>query len=108
MQIIVKKALQGLKNRKNIPAEKVAAVEAAEAAEKEEHCLIAAESLVSEVRRLVDCSVTLVALAGRSAAALEALQGHYEAIVSYSTPASSSLLTGFSTRMRSILPPLLL
>ena len=54
-------------------AEKVAAVEAAEAVEKEEYCLITAESLVSEIRCLIDCSITLVMLAGCSATALEAL-----------------------------------
>ena len=104
----MKKALQGLKNYKNILAEKIATVEATEAAEKEECCLIVVESLVSEVRYLVDCSIALVVLAGYSAAALEALQGYYEAIVSYSTPVSSSLLTRFSMQMRSILLLLLL
>ena len=68
----MKKALQGLKNYKNILAEKVTAIEAAETAEKEECCLIAVESLVSEVRYHVDCSIVLIVLAGCSAAVLEA------------------------------------
>ena len=69
----MKKALQGLKNYKNILAEKITIIEATEVTEKEEYCLIVVESLVSEIRYFVDCSITLVILAGYLAIALEAL-----------------------------------
>ena len=69
----MKKALQGLKNYKNILAKKVTTIKTTEATKKEEYYLIIVELLVNEVRCLTDCSITLVILAGCLAIALEAL-----------------------------------
>ena len=72
MQIIIKKALQELKNYKNILAKKVTTIKTTETTEKEEYYLIIVELLVSKVRYLIDYSITLVILASYSAIALEA------------------------------------
>jgi hypothetical protein len=90
--VAVKKGLQVTKNRKNMPAEKVASLDAADTAEKEERRLIAAESLAADAKRLADSAAALVALVSRSAVALEGLRSDYEIVVSRLCLAAESLL----------------
>jgi hypothetical protein len=63
-------------------AEKLATLDAADAAEKEERCLIAVKSLATNAKRLADYAVAFVGFARRSVLALEGLQSHYELVVS--------------------------
>jgi hypothetical protein len=46
-------------------------LDAADIAEKEKHCLIAAKSLATNTKQLADYTVTLVSFAYRSVLALE-------------------------------------
>jgi hypothetical protein len=62
-----------LRNRKNISTKKLAMLDAANAAKKEEHCLIAAKSLATNTKQLADYIIAFVSFACRFVLALESL-----------------------------------
>jgi len=80
-QTAVKKGLQGIKDRQNMPAERLAELDAAEAAEMMDRRVAAAESLAENAQRLADSNVALVAMGNRVATALETFQRQYELVV---------------------------
>ena len=62
-----------LRNQKNISAKKLATLDAADIAEKEKHCLIAAKLLATNTKQLADYAVAFVGFARRFILALEGL-----------------------------------
>ena len=72
MQIIIKKALQELKNYKNILAKKITIIKATKVIKKKEYYLIIVKLLVNKIRYFIDYSIILIILASYSAITLEA------------------------------------